>query len=126
MNELNLHTLDKHEVEPVQNLIQSAYIHGCAIAKAHKIKWRNSIRTLKKHTKRDIHKPVFFRITLQHKQGQYFSLHLYRRVEHGGESLVGKTVIQDTANLGICDSAMSVIVSRLCAGKMSVHAYLSD
>ena len=95
MNELNLHTLEKHEKEPVQNLIDSAYLYGCEVSRKHKIKWRNSIRTLKKHTKNSIYKPVYFRIVLQHKQGAYFSLHLYRRVENQAESLVGKTTIKD-------------------------------
>ena len=99
MNELNLHTLENHQIEPVENLIQSAYLYGCAIAKTHKIKWHNSIRTLKKHTKNDIYKPVYFRIILQHKRANYFSLHLYKRVEHGIETLVGKTVIRDSATV---------------------------
>ena len=59
VNEMNLHTLQRHEIEPVQNLIDSAYLYGCVLAKAHKIKWHNSIRTLKKRTKNDIHKPVY-------------------------------------------------------------------
>ena len=99
MNQLNLHTLEKHEKEPVQNLIDSAYIHGCDMAKKYRIKWRNSIRTQRRPTKKKLHRPVFFRIVLQHKQGAYFDLHLYKRVEHEAESLVGKTTIKQDSKL---------------------------
>ena len=97
MNQLNLHTLEKHEKEPVQNLIDSAYIHGCDMAKKYRIKWRNSIRTQRRPTKKKIFKPVFFRIVLQHKHGSHFDLHLYQRVEYEAEYLVGKmTIKQDS------------------------------
>ena len=120
MNQLNLHTLEKHEVEPVQNLIDSAHLHGCDMAKKYRIKWRNSIRTQRKPAKKKIHKPVFFRIVLQYKQGAYFDLHLYKRVEHEAEYLVGKmTIKQDSPlvtmpswNIPTVASSQSVKVAR--------------
>ena len=53
--------------------------------------------------------PFILRIILQRKRANYFSLHLYRRVENGSEMLVGQTVIQDSGTV----EKMSVITSYL-------------
>ena len=122
MNQLNLHTLETYQQEPVQNLIDSAYIHGCALAKTHKIKWRNSIRTQRRPTKKKIFKPVFFRIVLQHKQGSHFDLHLYQRVEYEAEYLVGKTTIKqdsDHAKVDLFKIANVPKLSKLAAVQFS-------